>query len=149
MVAEFKIFFFHSQWQKEVFAIFLPIAEPFQIRSGLAEKFKFHLFEFAHAENKVSGGDFVTERFTYLAYTERNAHTRGTLNVFEVYEYALCGFGAEINGVYAVFGNALKSFEHKVELSYRRKIAFAANGACDFFVAYKAFEFVVIHTFDF
>ena len=43
-------------------------------------------------------------------------------------------FGTEIYGIRAVFGNALESFEHKVELSYAGKVALAAVRAGDFVV---------------
>ena len=36
-----------------------------------------------------------------------------------------------------------------VQFSYRREIAFAADGANDFFVRDKRFQSVVVHTFDF
>ena len=74
------------------------------------------MLEVTRSEREVAGGNFVSERFAYLTYAEGEFFTRGALNVVEVHENALCGFGAEINGACAIFGYADKSFEHKVEL---------------------------------
>ena len=145
MVPQFKVFFRKAQRKKPVFAVVLPVVEPFEVGAGLAEKFKLHLLEFAHAENEVSRRDFVAERFAYLAYAEGHAHTRGALYVFEVYEYALRRFGAEVYGVHAVLGNALEGLEHKVELSYGSKVALSAHGADHAVLFYKGLHSVVVH----
>ncbi len=149
MVAQFKVFLFHTKRKQKVFAVVFPIRKPFKVATRLAKKFKLHLLELAHAEYKVSGRNFVSERFTYLPDAERHAAARRPLHVFKVYENALRRFGAQINRVYAVFGNALKSFKHKVKLSDRRKIAFTANGARNFLFGYKRFQSVVVHTLYF
>ena len=78
---------------------------------------------------KLPGGDFVSERLAYLRDSERNFRSRGTLNVLEVDEFALRRFGTEINFILTVLGNASRSFKHKVEVSYRRPVELAANGA--------------------
>ena len=78
-----------------------------------------------------------------MSYTERNFTSRGTLNVKEVDENPLRGFGAEIKGAYRVFGYALKSFEHKIKLSYAGKIAVAADRAFDFVLGDVVFHLFV------
>ena len=149
VVAQFQVFLFQTQRKEEVFAVIFPVIKPFEVGVGFAEKFKLHLLELAHAENEVSGRYFVAEGFAYLTYSERHAHTRSALNVFEVDENTLRGFGTEVDGVYRIFGHTLKCLKHQVEFSYRREIAFAADGANDFFVRDKRFQSVVVHTFDF
>ena len=134
VVTEFKTLLFDAETQQPVFAELFPVCEPFEVGTGLAEELEFHLFEFSYSEYKVSGSDFVTERFTDLTDTERNFHTGGTLYVEEVYEDTLCRFGTEIYGIRAVLGNALESLEHKIELSYAGKIALAAVRAGNFVV---------------
>ena len=60
----------HIQAQQEVFAVFSPVIQPFQICTGFAEEFQLHLFKFSGTEGKVTGCDFVTEGFTNLTDTE-------------------------------------------------------------------------------
>ena len=98
MVAKFEIFVSHTEVEKPLMAEILPVGEPFEVRSGFAEEFKFHLFKLTDAENEVAGSDFVAETFADLSDSERNLFASGALNVFEVYEYTLCSFGAEIHG---------------------------------------------------
>ena len=129
MVAQSQFFVFHTQIEQEFVAVIFPVFKPLQIRAGLAEKFEFHLFEFAYAEDKVSGRDFVSERFAYLTYSERNFSSRRALNVGKVHENALRRFGAEIRGGRGIFRNADKGLEHKVELFNIGKFFRAAFGA--------------------
>ena len=58
-----------------------PVIEPFEVGAGLAEKFKFHLFELAHAENKVTGRYFVTDRLADRTYADRPFFTGRPLNI--------------------------------------------------------------------
>ena len=118
--------FGHSEREKPILAERTPISKPFKVCSGLTEELKLHLFKFADAENEVSGSYFVTERFAYLTYTERKLFTSRTLNVCEVYEYALSCFRTEIYSIFCILRNALKCFEHKVKLTDVRKIVLAA-----------------------
>ena len=122
MIAEFEIFVSHTEVEKPLMAEILPIREPFKVGAGFAEKFKFHLLELADTENEVAGSDFVAETLADLSDSERNLFASGTLNVFEVNEYTLCGFGAEIHGGSGVFRDADKRFEHKVEFSYAGEV---------------------------
>ena len=129
VVAKAQVFVFKSEREQPFVAEIAPVRKPFEVGSGFAEKFEFHLFEFAHAENEVSGCDFVTERLTYLTYTERHFLSRRTLNVYEVGKNTLSGFGSQINGVFRVLGYALESFEHQVELTYVGEVVMLAGGA--------------------
>ena len=148
MVAQLQVFLFQPERKEEVFAVVFPVGKPLQVRAGLTEKFKLHLFELAHAEDEISRRDFVSERFSYLTYAERHAEAGSSLYVFEIDENALRGLGAEVNGVYAVLGDPLKGLEHEVELSYRRKVAFPADGAVYFLFGDKVFKRLVVHAFD-
>ena len=87
------------------------------------------MLKLTDTENKVAGGNFISEGFTYLRHAERYFFAGGAGNVFEVYENALRGLGAEIKGRGAVLGYALKGLEHKVKFAYIGKIAAAAVGA--------------------
>ena len=126
MIAQAEMIFRHTEREKPVLAERTPVGKPFKIRSRLTEKFKLHLLKFANAENKVSGGYFVTERFTYLSDTERKLFAGRALNICEVDKYTLRRFGTKIDGVFCVLRNALKRFEHKIELTDVCKIVFAA-----------------------
>ena len=125
------MFVLDAEIQKEFAAIIFPVFKPFQIRAGFAEEFKFHLLEFARSENKVAGGNFVSERFSYLRYAERQFSARRALYVRKVDKNALRRFGTEIHGRSRVFRDADKGLEHKVEFFYVGKFVSAALGASD------------------
>ena len=131
--------------KQKVVAVFFPILEPLEILAGFAEKLHFHLLEFAHAENKVAGGYLVAERLADLAHAERYARSARTHHVFEVYEYTLCGLGAQIARRQRIFRNALEGFEHELKLFNGRKIGLAANGAGYFMLGNECGKRVVIH----
>ena len=61
MISQTEIFFFYAEGIEPVAAEASPIVEPFEVGAGLAEKFKLHLFKFAHTENEVAGGYLVSE----------------------------------------------------------------------------------------
>ena len=107
----------------------------FYIRAFFAEPLMFHLLEFYGSENKIAGGYFVSKRLSYLRNSEGNFRPYGTLNVLEVYEFALRRFGTKVNFILIVFGYASRRFEHQVEISYRRPVEFAA---------YRAFYFMLV-----
>ena len=141
MVAKAQIFVLESERKQPFVAEITPVRKPFEVGSGFAEKFKFHLLEFAHAENKVSGCDFVTEGLAYLTDTERHFLSRRTLNVYEVGENTLSGFGAQINGVFRVLGYALESFEHQVKLTDIGEVVMLARGAGNVVLFDESFHF--------
>ena len=74
-----------------------PVFEPFEFFTRANKELHFHLFELAHAEDELTGYDFVTESLAYLCDTERNAHAAGFLNVEVVDEDSLRRFGAKVN----------------------------------------------------
>ena len=105
----------------------------------------FHLFEFDGAENEVSGGDFIAERFADLRDAEGDFCARGALNVQKVYEFALRRFGTQINFILALVRNAAGCFEHKVECTDGRPVMLAAVRAGNFVFRDVGFHFLVGH----
>ena len=148
VVAEFEVFVSHAEVEQPLMAEVLPICKPFEIGAGLAEKFKFHLFKFADAEDEVAGRDFVAEALADLTDAERHFFTGCALHVFEVDKDALRGFGAEIDGGSGVFRDAYERLEHEVEFSHAREVAIAANGAGDFVLDDILFHLLVAPTRD-
>jgi len=128
VVTKTEVFRLHAEIIKEVAAITSPEVEPFQVGTGLAEEFQFHLFEFADTENEVAGCDLVTEGFTDLCDAEGYLAARGSLNILEVYKNTLCGFGTEVDLACRVFGNADEGLEHQVELADGREVRASARG---------------------
>ena len=122
VILKSQMFGFEVKRSKEIERRFLEFFVVFYIRSFLAEPLMFHLLEFNRSENEVAGRDFVSERLADLRDSERDLRPRRTLDVLEVYELALSRFGTEINFILRIFGNASRSLEHKVEVSYRRPV---------------------------
>ena len=98
VVAKFEVLVIHTEVEQPLMAEVLPVVEPFEVRSGFAEKFKFHLLEFADTEDEVARGDFVAETLADLTDSERDFLAGGALYVLEVYKYALRRFGTKIYG---------------------------------------------------
>ena len=148
VVAQTEVFGFDADRVQPVAAERTPVIEPLKIRAGLAEEFEFHLLDLAHAENEVSGRDFVAERLADLTDSERNLFTRGTLDVNKVRKDTLRGFGTKINGVFRVLGYAQKGFEHKVELTNIRKVMLFAGRAGYIVFFDKRFHFGLSESVD-
>ena len=147
MVAHAERIALHTERKQPAEAVILPIAEPFELGSGLAEEFKLHLLKFTYAEDEVARGDFVSEGFAHLSHAERDFAAGGALYILKVNEYALRGLRAEINLGLTVLGYALVGLEHHIEFAYRRKIALAAGTG--YIVAYDIIvQLVVAHAVD-
>ena len=131
VVAQTYVLVLETYREQPVVAVGTPVIEPFEVRAGLAEEFKLHLLEFAHAEYEVSGGYLVSEGLAYLSDAERDLLSRRPLNVDKVDKDALSRFRTQINGVLRVLGNALERLEHKVELTDIRKVMLATRRAED------------------
>lgn len=93
MVSQPHVFFLDSQGQQPVFAVILPIVEPFQVRIRLTEKLQLHLFEFPGAEGEVSRSNLIAEGFSDLADAERKLSSGSALDIGKVYEDALAVSG--------------------------------------------------------
>ena len=133
----------HVQTLKEVYAIFLPVCEPFKVSARLTEEFKLHLLELSGSESKVARSDFVSEGFTYLGYSERHFLSCGSLHISEVYEDSLCSFRSQINLCLGILCYTLESLKHQVELTDSGKIRLAAFRTRDVIFGNVAFKLFV------
>ena len=145
VIFEAQVFFLEAEAEQEVFGSLFIFFVVLKIGAFFAEPLVFHLFELDGAENEVSGGDFVAERFADLRDAERHFCARGALNVQKVYEFALRGFGAQVDFILALVGDAAGCFEHKVERTDGRPVMFAAVRAGDFVFFDVGFHFLVGH----
>ena len=128
---ELEVLLLDAEAEKPILAEFLPIRKPLKVGARLAEELQLHLLELSDAEDEVSGSNLVTEGLADLTDAERHLHSRGSLHVQEIDEYALRRLGAEIQRADAVLGDALKGLEHQVELTNAREVRLAADGALD------------------
>ena len=71
-----------------------PVLEPLHLIPWRHEVLHLHLLELSHAEGELPGHYLVSECFTHLGDAERNTHAPGFLDIQEVDENALRGFGA-------------------------------------------------------
>ncbi len=110
-------------------AFLFPVAEPLHFGAGTDEELHFHLLELAHAEDELTGDDLVAEGFANLGNAEGNLHAARFLDVEEVDEDALGGFGTEVEGVAVVDDGAHLGGKHEVELTHIGPVAGAADGA--------------------
>ena len=122
VVVETVVFGTHAEVLVPFEPLFLPELEPFHLRSGLAEEFHFHLLELPHAEDELPGHHFVAEGLAYLCDTEGYLHAPGLLDIDIIDENALCGFGAEVDGVGTLAKAAELGAEHEVELPHVRPV---------------------------
>ena len=140
MVAQFEVLFAQTEGEEEVLAVVLPVLEPLEVGSGLAEEFKLHLFELAGPEREVARRDLVSEGFAYLTYAEGDLFSGRSLNVLKVYEYTLSRLRPEVYLARRILGNALEGLKHQVELSYIGEIMLAAVGT-----SYVVLFYIVEH----
>ena len=80
-------------FQAELFPEFKPLH--FLTRAN--KELHFHLFEFAHAENKLTGYYLISKCFSDLGNTEWNFHAAGFLHIQVVYKNSLSRFRSQIN----------------------------------------------------
>ena len=145
VVVEAIVFVAEAKGEMPVEARLLPFLEPVELRAGLYEKLHLHLFELAHAEDKLAGHDFVAEGLTDLCDAEGQAHAAGLLHVEVVHEDALRRFGTQVNGGGAVGRRAHFCFKHEVELAHVGPVARTGDGAHDFLVENDLLELFEVH----
>ena len=131
VVAQAQMILLHAQRKQPVAAEGTPVVEPLKVRAGHAEEFQLHLLEFQHAEDEVTGRDFVAEGLANLRDARRKLLARGAHDVLEVDEDALRGLRAQIQLGGGVLVHALMGLEHQVELTDAGKVLLAAHGALD------------------
>ena len=96
---------------------FLPFGKPLQFGAGLNEKLHFHLLEFPHPENELSGNYLIAECLSYLGNSERYFHPSGFLDIKEVDKDTLGSFRPQIDLARSFEGGTHLGREHQVELS--------------------------------
>ena len=94
MISQAQFIFWKAQAQEKIMDKAAPVLEPLEVCPWFAEKFQFHLLKLSGTENKVSRSNLIAERFANLANAERQFAAGRSLNVAEVDENALRGFGA-------------------------------------------------------
>ncbi len=98
-------------------SVIFPVLVPFHFFSWTNEKLHFHLFEFAHAKNKLTSNNFISEGFTNLGNPKGNLHSSCFLYVQEIYENTLRRFWTQINYRSIARNRTHLRREHQVELS--------------------------------
>ncbi len=137
VVAKAHVVVEHAEASVPVVAFVAPVVIPFFVVAGPDEEFHFHLFEFERPVSERFGGDFVAEGLADLGDAEGEFAPHGLLDVFEVGEHALGGFGPQVGFVAAGAEGTDVGAEHEVEFACFGQFA-AAFGALlsgDVFVA--------------
>ena len=148
MVAQAEVLLLHAQRKQPVAAVAAPEREPFEVGSGLAEKFEFHLLKFAGAEREIARRDLVAEALADLADAERDLAARAARDVFEVDKDALRRLGPEVDLVLRLLGHALVGLEHHVKLADRRELRLSAPWTGDAVLGDVVGELVVGERLD-
>ena len=100
------------------FALRHPLREALHVAPIVRhEVFQFHLLEFAHAKGEIAGRDLVPERFADLSDPEGRFLARGLVDVLEVDEDALSGFGPQVRNRGTVLHRADERLHHQVEVA--------------------------------
>src|SRR3546814_3429940 len=87
------------------------------------KKLHLHLFELAHAHNKLTRNDFVAKSLPNLGNPKGNFHPAGLLNVQKIHKNALSRFGTQVNHI-AISGSCSHlGGEHQVKLPDIRPVA--------------------------
>ncbi|GIV36493.1 MAG: hypothetical protein KatS3mg032_0872 [Cyclobacteriaceae bacterium] len=118
-------------------AEFFPVFIPFHFFSGPYKKLHFHLFKLAHTKNKLAGHNFIAESLARLGNAKRYFHSAGFLNVKEVNENTLSGFGPQINFTRFIGQRADFGREHQVKLAHVGPVARARFGVGNFQICNK------------
>ena len=112
----------------------LPLREPLQFGTGLHEVLHLHLLELTHAEDELTGNDFVTESLTYLCDTEGQLHATRFLHVQVVDKDSLCRLRTQVDCRSTIGSASDLGLEHEVELAHFSPVACATDWAYDSFV---------------
>ena len=112
-----KFFLSHPQVPEPLQPFAAPVFEPLVIGARLHEKLHLHLFELAGPEEEVLGVDLVAERFPDLGDAEGDLLPAARLDVEEIHENSLRGFGTEVDHGAGVLDGPHERLEHQVELA--------------------------------
>ncbi len=131
VIVEAVLFGPHPQGQVPFHAGLLPVLIPFLLLPGPDKKLHFHLLEFPHPEDKLTGDDLVAKRLADLGDPEGDLHPPRFLYVQEIHKDPLGGFRPEVEFHGRVCRGPQAGAEHQVELLYIRPVAGPGNRAND------------------
>ena len=89
MIAGTHLVILHAEGLQPIDAVLLPVSEPLQVSTRLAEELQLHLLELPGTEGEVTRRNLVTEGLTNLSDTKRDLLSGGSLYVLEVYKDTL------------------------------------------------------------
>ncbi len=107
-------------------AVILEIFVKLGIRALLAEGLELHLLKLNRSECEVARSNLISESLADLTDAERKLCSHAALYVEIVYILTLCIFRTQIDNALCVVRYSPVCLEHKVELSYVRKVVLAA-----------------------
>src|SRR5574344_749628 len=145
MIMETVVFCTKSKSLMPFHTCFPPLFKPIHFRTGLYEELHFHLFEFAHTENELTGNDLITESLTYLSNTERYLHTTGFLNIQVIDKNTLCSLGTKIYFACAFSSRTHFGREHQVKLTNISPVLCSTYRANDTLIENNLLHFFKVH----
>src|SRR5690606_12645822 len=92
VIVEAVIVFTEAQGKVPFQALLLPVLKPLKFGAGAHEVLHLHLLKLTHAEDKLTGYNFVTESLADLGNPKRDLHTAGLHHIQKVYKNTLGGF---------------------------------------------------------
>ncbi len=111
-----------------------PLLIPVELSARAYEKLHFHLLEFSHTENELTGYDFISEGLSDLCDAERNFHPSRLLHIEEVHKNPLSRFRTEVNGRSVFRYRTHLRGKHQVKLTHIGPVGCAGDWAFDAFV---------------
>ena len=124
----------------------LPLCEPLHLGAGLNEELHLHLLKLAHAEDKLTCHNLVTESLAYLCDTERNLHAACLLNVQIVHEDALSCLWTEVDFACRVGSRSHLCREHEVKLAHVSPVFCSADGVYNLLVKDDLLQRIEVRT---
>jgi len=124
----------HTILQEPIPALLTPVFEVFAFGARRHKILHFHLFEFPCAEEEILRINFISERLTNLRDTEGRLLAGGFHHIFEIHEYPLRGFRAEIDHIAHVLDRTDKGLEHEVKIPHLGPFFRTGDGVGNFFI---------------
>ena len=141
MIAGTHLVILHAEGLQPIDAVLLPVSEPLQVSTRLAEELQLHLLELPGTEGEVTRCNLVTEGLTNLSDTKRDLLSGGSLYVLEVYKDTLRSLRTEVYGILRILGNTLEGLEHQVELTDIGEIMLSAGRTADIVLIHISLHF--------
>src|SRR4051812_43650108 len=95
-------------------AAFFPLIEPLHLRAGAHKELHLHLLKLTCAEDELAGHDLIAEGLADLRNTKGDTLAGGVEHIEEVDKDALCGLGAEVDGLRLIGYRADLRGEHEI-----------------------------------